>query len=289
MGYSRKIQSVGKRSFSISLPKEWILKNKLDSQDSLRINEIENKLIVSIDNLVEKHEEIKIDVEDSDLIYVIVLLCYTRGVSELMLRFKDRETYLKSKAKISEVLARIEGFRITDESDKEIIIKSFYGKADVEIQKLAKRMVSIINQMIECVENSDMKVRDALENEMDMLYHLSKRSLYICLKDEGVKLRNGILDSEEVFMWRMIFRKLENIADIIENIQKKGDINFDQLEDVIEPLNDVLVLNKKVDVKKINIIRAFEFENYKLEKIRDLVVDILNNLLLISLNKEYFG
>jgi len=140
--------------------------------------------------------------------------------------------------------------------------------------------------MIDCLLNNNNKTKKILENESDSIYHFSKRLLYSFSHESNLG-DNTINDLEEIFLWRLIFKKLENIGDILEKITKES-YKEDNIQDVLNNLNDFIILRKKIRISKIQKIKEMEFKNLDNNKIKELIIDILNNLLLIELNKTYF-
>ena len=284
MEHTRKIQSVGKRSYAVSLPKEWIVKNNLDAKKSINIIESDNNLILST-KITQEERKIDIKIDDLKTIPNIIILAYSKGISELILEFKNNKTYLDAKIIVHKILKFMEGFKIEEEENHKIKIISFYKDSQIEIKKLAKMMLSSINQMIECEKNSQKETKKILENETDYLYYLSKRSLFICSTNEKIKIKNNIADIEEIFLWRTIFRKLENIGDVIEKSKMKND----DAKEIIEHLNEILILGKTPHTSKISELRNRLYDEKGTTKILELTIDILDCLLQIELNKKYFA
>ena len=212
-GFTRKIQIVGNRSYAVSLPKKWVVKNNLEKKE-VNIIEKEGNLILSSKKIQENSVNKDILVEDLELIPSILLLCYSRAVSKVKLIFKNKGDYLSAKPIVLEILSHLEGFKVINDSDNNIIISESYEKANISIHDLAKRMVIILNNMIDCLLNNNNKTKKILENESDSIYHFSKRLLYSFSHESNLG-DNTINDLEEIFLWRLIFKKLENIGDIL--------------------------------------------------------------------------
>ena len=283
--FTRKIQIVGNRSYAVSLPKKWVVKNNLEKKE-VNIIEKEGDLILSSKKIQKNSENKDILVEDLELIPSILLLCYSRAISKVKLIFKNKGDYLSAKPIVLEILSHLEGFKVINDSDNNIIISESYEKANISIHDLAKRMVIILNNMIDCLLNNNNKTKKILENESDSIYHFSKRLLYSFSHESNLG-DNTINDLEEIFLWRLIFKKLENIGDILEKITKES-YKEDNIQDVLNNLNDFIILRKKIRISKIQKIKEMEFKNLDNNKIKELIIDILNNLLLIELNKTYF-
>lgn len=285
--FTRKIQIVGNRSYAVSLPKKWVVKNNLEKKE-VNIIEKEGNLILSSKKIQKNTENKDILVEDLELIPSILLLCYSRAVSKVKLIFKNKNEYLSAKTIVLEILSHLEGFKVINDNNNNnnITICESYEKANISIHDLAKRMIIILNNMVDCILNNNSKTKKILENESDSLYHFSKRILY-SLSHESNLTDNTINGIEEIFLWRLIFKKLENIGDILEKTTKESYIK-ENIQNVLNKLNDFIILNKKIRITGIQKIKEMKFKNLNNNKIKELVIDILNNLLLIDLNKTYF-
>ncbi|MEM4181730.1 MAG: AbrB/MazE/SpoVT family DNA-binding domain-containing protein [Candidatus Pacearchaeota archaeon] len=282
----RKIQLVGNRSFSVSLPKDWILKNNLKKNDVIEIVEKGNELLIAKKNSNNGEETKKIFIEDLSILTAVLILCYTRGIFKFILKFKSKEDYLSAKPIVLENLSFLEGYKILEEGNDSITIIDSYKETNILIRELAKRNCVLLNNMIESILLSKTKTKEILEAEIDRIYHLSKRILYLCSTDSSFMKKNQIKDIEEIFLWRLIFKKFENIADVLENINKQT--LEKEINDLLENLNEVFVLNKKSNLSKISLLKKRSYKNEKIDKIKELVIDVLNNYLLIELNKNLF-
>jgi len=289
MAQHRKIQIVGNRSYAVSLPKKWVLQNNLHIKKDINIYEYIDRLILTT-SATSNPESTKVilNLEREEMIPGILMLCYTKGISQITLNFTKKDQHIKTKKTIWEILSHLEGFKIIEENSERVIIEYFYNNYEINISKIAKRMVSIANQMIECIKLKDIQTKSILENEMDGLYHLSKRILYIASIDPNVKQTNNILDIEEIFLWRLIFKKIENLGDYIERLVFYKINTYTEIEKMLENINEVFISNKTIDITKIESFKNKKFHNEYMEKMKNLIIDILNNYMLIGLNKKIF-
>ncbi|MFT4304488.1 MAG: AbrB/MazE/SpoVT family DNA-binding domain-containing protein [Candidatus Woesearchaeota archaeon] len=283
----RKIQLVGNRSYAVSLPKKWVLNNRLEKSKEVKIIERDNDLIITSKKDINQSNDKIILVEDLQLIQSIILISYTKGLNKLILKFKSKKDYLFAKPIVLESLSHLEGYKIRAEKNNQIIISALYNELNIPINDLIKRMCIIFNNMIDCIIQKNDKTKEILEKELDLIYHLSKRALYICSTDSLIMKTNKIKDLEEIFLLRLIFKKLENIGDILEKISKKT-IERENILLIFNSLNDCFILNKKITIQKIQEIKKKKYNHLNNDKLKELVVDVLNNFLLIQLNKNLF-
>src|SRR3989338_4436309 len=98
--HKRKIQLIAGSTYSISLPKEWILKNKLKEKDELNILEKDNgNLIISSNTNERTIDSIKLNIEDYKNIDRILYSCYYLGIETIDINSKKgffkEETFLR--------------------------------------------------------------------------------------------------------------------------------------------------------------------------------------------------
>lgn len=285
--YNRKIQVVGNRTYAISLPKRWVQINKLEKNNEVHILEKGDTLIINPTKKKEYQELKNVDIEEINLTQSIILLAYTKGIKKLNLNFKTKDNYLSAKPLILEILSYLEGYKIINESNNQVLITDSYIEYNIYVRDIAKRMCIIINDMRDCILNGKKETKHILEKESDSLYHFSKRILYLCCINSEFMEKNQIQDMEEIFLWRLIFKKLENISDVLEKTGKKHMYN-EEISLIFNSLNDVLIFNKKLNVNKITELKKINLSQPSHIRIKELIIDILNNLLLIRLNKEVF-
>lgn len=246
--FTRKIQIVGNRSYAVSLPKKWVVKNNLEKKQ-VNIIEKEGNLIISSNKIKENTLTKEILIENLQLIPSILLLCYSKSVTKVNFIFKNNQDYLSAKPIILEILSHLEGFKIINDENNNILISESYSQTNISIHNLAKRMVIIINNMFKCILSNNIKTKKILEDESDNVYHFSKRVLYQIITDSNYKM-----DIEEIFLWRLIFKKLENICDILEKITNKY-LQKENIQDVLNKLNDFIILQKKIRISEIEKIK----------------------------------
>jgi len=291
---TRKIQLVGKRSYAITLPKSWIAENKLAPSDKLFIEKTANNelLIKSVKKISDKGSKVSIELSKIREIAGFLHFCYVKNIDTIVIHAKHFD--IQSIRKIKQGVKHIEGYGITSETPTAVEVSFLYHDIDVRIERVMRRTLYLLKVMFESVKVKDYETLTEIEDSIDKLYLLAKRVLLRCQKNSQVRNDNDITGPEDVlFLW-IIFKKMENIADSFERINKDDSITsteamyIDKMLKLIEKaiyrpsIAGELVLEIKEQVgKKTNRTRLIVY-------IYKEAIDILQNVDYIQMNKTFF-
>ncbi len=269
----RKIQLTGDSTFTVSLPKEWIKRNKLGKGDLLTVVEKGNEVQLKLKEEKEKDAEIKIKTKDAEFLSRLLITKYIQGFDTIVFSSKDhldpkiREQLIKA----STVLIGLEPFGET----KDTITFRMLMKGGRNLMESIERMhdLSILSlkELMEDLENEsyDENILNGIiqrDNEIDKFYFLILRQL---------SATNGF----EAIIWAQIAKSIERISDHIETIagltkegkrMKKEDLGvFRQLIDLY---GDAMLTLKNRDLSMAEDILT------KIEQIRVTGTSLKDNL-----------
>ena len=278
----RKIQLVAGTTYSISLPKEWIKKNKLKEKNEISISEkTDGSLVLSHSVIKEKNlHEISLDVDEySDSIDQVLFALYYLGIENINL-FSKRELKKDIKARIRNTLVHMSGTEISYEDKQKIEIKVLLDKSKVSLIQILYRICLIIDSSIEnLLGNYDLKEIRANENEIDRLYHLTTKIISLSLIDSNVLSTSQIKDIILVPCYFLISKKLENIGDNIKSLA----VHIDKNKVKFEKEEILLFIRKEVD-RSIKHILKDSFSMFRksdddsTEKMRDKIYRIKDKI-----------
>ncbi len=293
---SRKIQLVGNRSYSVSLPKKWVLANNLKEKEVvfIDINNNDELIIKKADTENQKKESITVNLEEIDNIAEFLMICYVKNINNITLLTKKQE-YEKIKS-IRNVLKYLEGYDIISENNNKIKISFLFNTININLKKILIRMNYLLKLELTSISNKDNEALEETETSIDKLYHLSKRILFSCIRNKKLRKENDIKHDEDTFFYKDIFKKLENIGDNIVKL-KNQDLSKKETKELnkfLELLSDLLI--KKQDASKIkNALSKIRFNSQDdytdriLGRLNELGIDIIENAVSIKFNKTYFS
>jgi hypothetical protein len=193
------------------------------------------------------------------------------------------------------VLKYLDGYDITSEDNSKIEISFLFGDININLQKLLVRMVYMLKFSIKSYKSTDKNLVEENEMNMDRIYNLSKRILFSCMENSSLRTVNGIQHPEDLFFYKDVFKKLEQIGDNIYHLLNCGlspnDLNI--AKHMIS-LIEAMILNKSDSEKFNQNIRSIKIYSRKkevkaiLDKMQERCKDIYDNIISIEFNKRYF-
>jgi len=187
--YRRRLQLIAGATYTVSLPKEWVLKNNLKEKCEVEIHEQDDRalLISPFQHRSEEHPEISINLADyAEVIDQVLFAVYYLGKEAIRITSK-KEIAPQERSRIRETLTDMSGTEVSFEDKHTIIIKVLIDKAKVDINQSLYRIVLIIEQsIINLLGPGNRKELEANEEEVDRLYHLAIKVISIALKEAAI-------------------------------------------------------------------------------------------------------
>lgn len=229
----RRVQLTGKSTYIISLPKEWILKNKINKKDRVNVTYTTNKVIIR----PVKVEYAKIiDRVDMSLLKKKIIASYIQGYDKILIKgLKHREiTYLTRF--IEEYLKGVD----IGISKEEILITYIIDYDIIEVD-------SVFNNFFEKVkEIGDLSVRFKTRH-----------------------IEDKYVDKESMFLKRVC---LENIANPkIKNIDEKVLTVYYSLSSILENIADSFIEYRKIRSKHLNYALKILYQIHHAYEQRDIL------------------
>lgn len=213
---TRKIQLIAGTTYSVSLPKDWVLKNRLKESNEVTIQQKnDGTLIISPSEIREKKlSEISLEVEQyRGNIDQILFALYYIGLENITL-YSKKEMPKDVKAKIRKTLTHMSGTEISYEDSRKIVVKVLLDKSKVNVPQVIHRVSliteSTLNNLAEGLSIDEIRVN---ENEIDRLYHLLAKIITLALIDSNILHSSGINNVSLIPSYFLMSKKLEHIGD----------------------------------------------------------------------------
>lgn len=241
----RKLQKTGGSTYLVSLPKEWILKNKLNQGDPVAIFETNQGNLIIDPKYTERDElknftieipKIKTAKPGFDLgreITAGYLFGYDTIsiISEKNISPIERDT-------VKRTIQKLIGIEIVEETAKNISLQCLLSTTALPLDKSLERTYRIASQMhrdsITAFVDGDPKLAQNVierDDEVDRLYFLTVRQLRAAIQDPKIAKKIGV-SAIECLDFRVIAKSIEFLADLATDIAQR----FLKLENVkIEP------------------------------------------------------
>ncbi len=297
---SRKIIKFGTSSYVITLPFEWIKKNKLEKGNILNLIENKNSLFLTIKKeKEEKRAEINIDGKVLKLFNRELISYYLKNFKYIKITGKNIIDKLEEIRILKDKLSSLEIVEIKSNS---ITLKDLTSPTELNVKNIILEIVNMEKVFFDEIIKKDKKKIHFLISNLDK--NINKLSFL------GYKAINYNLDTwkntdqlkNEIYYWRII-SSFETIGDITKRLTrylKDGsdehnhhiNSHLKELKNYFEFVTDLLNSNSKINLennlklyldKKQSILRG-------LENLRENFKDNMNLFLVITqLLKDILG
>ena len=135
---------------------------------------------------------------------------------------------------------------VVSEDSKKIVLNVLIDKSKVNANNLLSRIGLILHSSIRnCSEKTDLEEIQRNEMEIDRLFHLVSKIIIVSLIDSSVMQSSGIKHNFFVVPYFIVAKKLENIADEIEDLALYIKKNRHKPKEVEKLLSGVQLFVKK--------------------------------------------
>lgn len=300
----RKIIKFGASSFVLTLPTEWVKKNKLEKGDSIDLQESQNKLIITTekDSLEEKEVEININDMPLKIFNKKLISYYLKNYKFIKIKGEKVIERLEELRVFKEKLSSIEIYEIGKDF---ILLKDLSDPQALNVENMIQKIIGIEKILFdEIIENNRHNFISQIDSNINKLtflifktinYHLEKR-------EKTYEVKNSI------YLWRIV-SSLESIGDIIKRVamylercEDKNSHNMvlmlRELKSYFEFITSLLVKDIKLENnlklyldKKQSLLKEFEENRIKFQDninlylvVSQLLKDIVGELDTITLS-----
>lgn len=244
----RKLVKQGAGSYTISLPKNWIIENGLDKTEEVSVQESGKNLLISSTNAGKTNKKISLSLGtmNKDEYRSVFASLYRQGYDELNVSFKDKKSILN----IQKAVSTIAGVEVFFLSDNQCTIKKIYDSEKTEIKNHVQRIIHNIKTMQEIINNDLIKgtvdskkeikeFRDNVLKQRDLVLRIIKKQKMF--EDDKFPYYSITLG-----LWTIT----RNYYHLYENITKK-DKNLVPVLKKISSHVSTIYSSKKVDVETL--------------------------------------
>jgi len=218
----RKLQSTGGSTFTVSLPKPWILEQELKARDSLRVDwRPSGALRITPLNLSGAQENnVSFDAEllPENSLHDHLMGAYISGADNISIRV-NKSLKKTTSMQIRRFLRCTRGFEIFEESDEQIDLKCLMNAGDMPLHASLNRMYLQVTSLIRDIGSVfDGEDREYLsdaeerESEVDAILYLIERQVRILLDSHLVATKLN-LSRTQALEYTNLARSLERMMD----------------------------------------------------------------------------
>ncbi len=273
----RKVQVLGRSSYAVTLPKDWVRDRKLDS-GSVVVVTVDKKGILHVMPEVmhsEKEEpaEKKLDATDittGGALASTIKACYKIGYENINIRHPGglRPDLIRE---IHEAVDSLYGTLVVKESANETVVHTSIDVRTFTVSSLISRMGSFFLYLSEEVEKAlregvlqDPTTVEYRAREVDKIYSLLVRQLVQGVKSQQVASRVGLADVIQCLGSRMVAKALKDMTRSmfmisgVANQASKG--RKEDVEEIIRFISEIRAMYDKAyqALRREDVERAAE-------------------------------
>jgi phosphate uptake regulator len=268
LGY-RTVQSTGRGSFIMSLPKKWAQETEIDKGSQIAIKIMADKSLVLIPRKLEEKRNAKSEIlkeyfieinqrSDTESVCRRLTSLYATGAELVHLSFKDVDQIKEFKATVTSLVRNLLlGTEIVEETTEEMSLQVLINHPELPIEKAITRManLSISAHKDSIVALSNLE-RDWLSYIYKKRMDVERLNLYVVRQLKYGIEHNlfgdwGFTTSKEFLGYRLVANDIKNIAGNAHNMGK----NIMTLRRLID--DKLLFLKDIIDEEVYNQIDSF--------------------------------
>ena len=276
----RKLISFGKNSFVISLPKGWVIQNKLVKGDLIHIEDDGHNLVLSRNDskseVKEKSKVILIDGKNLETVQREINSCYILNYRSIILKGNTIRTNIRELQSFFHNLIALE---VMEQTPTSIIAKDFLNMDKVSVEEIIHKMDIVTRAMFneageEFTEEIYKNVNDR-DKDVNRLYYLLYRAALYNLDNPLKALKNFNLNSIDLVNYLFSGYYIEGIADEVRRTARycaKLAISVEEKKNLTQLLGDIKF--NYLETMKVFYARNVDKALYLASKKRELNLKI---------------
>ena len=289
----RKLIKFGNSSHIISIPNNWVKKNKLKKGDLIYFEENGNgELILNPELKKEEHQlkEITINVnnKEASTIQREIMNAYINDIDIINI-IGDLKKYRKD---IEEILKNLLVLEVMEQTPNKIVAKDFLNLNEISIPENIRRIDLTVRSMMNDLKES---INDGVDNFDNISYSdnnvnkvrfLLYRAINRSLKTNKLEMFPGVRSFMELLYYRLVINNLEDIADECKRISRflrSAKIKRNEK-------NEIKKIYLDIEKSYLNVMKSYYSNNKQLAhdiaSKKDEIINACTNLYKICDNKS---
>ncbi|MEM2135085.1 MAG: phosphate uptake regulator PhoU [Candidatus Jordarchaeaceae archaeon] len=255
----RRVQTSGKASYILCLPKNWIEENRIKKGDLVSVKYVDGDLVISKVQKNKREKEkpfhkIVVDNLPYELLTVLIQGAYIDGFDNLEIVTTKKEMDPSIKRLVIDTIQDLIGFEVTSDSKNSIIIENISEPSEFNVKKVVDQLFRLSYEMkivlLEALIARDPKIVENIETMKRMVNRLnllSQRLINMGIHNNEIARKIGIEGNIYSIHLGNIIRLLNwNTATMLEMAQQVEIINSFKIPDKLLELYKTLPMDREI-------------------------------------------
>lgn len=209
----RRIIKLGKNSYAITIPSEWVKENKLKDKEELDVSINQNKMIVLNERDLKKEKTYTLDFDKYDFqtFSKFFVSCFLKNYNKIIIESKDIFKNLEVIKTLKEDNSTLE---IVEMEKEKVVLKDMSNLEKLSINFLIEKMFRIVNLFFEKLLEGNSKFVLKIDKDLNKLYLLTYKKLLFNLENFCNEK-----NTNTIFYFKMI-ENLEKIGDNLKRVSR---------------------------------------------------------------------
>lgn len=252
---TRKIQTTGGSTYTVSLPKKWVEEVGLEAGDEMAIEEQSSSLLLSPARLKEERSseaKIKVDPEeDCSALKRKILSLYLVGYNSIYIESSEDRLKPSHRNAIKELVRKkLVGTEIISESIEEITLQTLLSYSELSVKGSLKRMYRVASSMQEkamiALEKEDKELAKdvvGIDDEVDRFQMYLIREIKAAMQNPPLVEEIGLRTLRECLGYRLVSKNVERAGDhavlVAKNVLEMEYSIDDELLEMLRKINSL--------------------------------------------------
>ncbi len=263
----RKLQQTGGKegsSFLVILPKEWILRHKLNKGDPVVVAEREDGCLIIDPRFPRAGETRSTTIKIEHNLRWAITSTYLLGFDEIRV-VSEKPITNSQREDLKRIIKRFVGMEVTDEDDQQVMIQCLVDPFTLPVNKAMKRMNLIASRMLNDAVDAyfgglkeladDVVQRD---EEVDRLFFLIVRELRSAIQYPSISEKMS-MPPVEALDFRLAAQYIERTADLATDIAARTKGALDK--SLVGKISSIAAMAK--EMLSVSVANLFKFDPEK--------------------------
>ena len=219
-GSTRKVISLGKASFAIILPKEWVVGQHIEKgSDVLLFPQRNGQIIIQKRAMPKMKVVLEASTFDEEMLDAAIQSAYILNVDETIVKFADSDNLNDKMNHLADVSKKFAGMNLAISGTHEVTISNLVNMLKLKVNDIFDQLFSILSLLLEQIEQQDFTRDNSSQMaQMEGKYRLGVRLLIFALRNQHLEFEAGMSDIIQVLGSRVALRAMRSLIVQLNNI-----------------------------------------------------------------------